>query len=90
MKPATHLAISYDDRGEFDRKRFSLPIDANTLGDFFRRSRQCGSFEKSYDKIAQPDGFALMAIRSNDRSRGVVTCTHIRTCVPEKVENKIK
>ena len=22
--------------------------------------------------------------------RGVATCTHIRTCVPEKVENKIK
>ena len=45
-----------------NRKRFN----ADTLGDFFRRSRRCGSFEKSCDKIAQPDGLALLAIRSND------------------------
>ena len=28
-----------------NRKRFSPPIDADTPGDFFRRSRRCGSFE---------------------------------------------
>ena len=69
LKPATHLVILYADRGEFDRKRFSPPIDADTLGDFFRRSRRCGSFENSCDKIAQPDGLALLAIRSNDRRK---------------------
>ena len=52
-----------------NRKRFSPPIDADTLGDFFRRSRRCGSFEKSCGKIAQPDGLALLAIRSNDRRK---------------------
>ena len=40
-------------------------IDADTPGDFFRRSRRCGSFENSCDKIAQPDGLASLAIRSN-------------------------
>ena len=69
LKPATHLAILYADRGEFDRKRFSPPIDADTLGDFFRRSQRCGSFENSCDKIAQPDGLTLLAIRSNDRRK---------------------
>ena len=48
-----------------NRRRFSPPIDADTPGDFFRRSRRCGSFENSCDKIAQPDGLALLAIRSN-------------------------
>ena len=52
-----------------NRKRFSPPIDADTPGDFFRRSRRCGSFENSCDKIAQPDGFALLAIRSNERRK---------------------
>ena len=66
FKPATHLTILYADHGEFDRKRFTPPINADTPGDFFRRSRRCGSFEKSCDKIAQPDGLALLAIRSND------------------------
>ena len=42
-KPVTHLAILYADRGEFDRKRFSPPIDADTPGDFFRRSRRSGT-----------------------------------------------
>ena len=50
-----------------NRKRFSPPIDADTPGDFFRRSRRCGSFENSCDKIAQPDGLALLAIHSNKR-----------------------
>ena len=49
--------------------RFSPPIDTDTLDDFFRRSRRCGSFEKSCDKIARPDGLALLAIRSNDRRK---------------------
>ena len=48
-------------------KRFSPPIDADTPGDFFRRSQRCGSFENSCDKIAQPDGLALLAIHSNKR-----------------------
>ena len=32
-------------------------------------SRQCGSSENSCDKIAQPDGLALLAIRSNKRRK---------------------
>ena len=52
-----------------NRKRFSPLIDADTLGKFFRRSRRCGSFEKSCDKIAQPVGLDLLAIRSNDRRK---------------------
>ena len=36
---------------------------------FFRQSRRCGSFEKSCDKIAQPDGLALLTICSNDRRK---------------------
>ena len=36
---------------------------------FFNRSRRFGGFEKSCDKIAQPDGLALIAIRSNDRRK---------------------
>ena len=52
-----------------NRKRFSPPIDAKTPGDFFRRSRRCGSFENSCDKKAQPDGLALLAIRSNKRRK---------------------
>ena len=35
LKLATHLAILYADRGEFDRQRKSQAIDAETLGDFF-------------------------------------------------------
>ena len=52
-----------------NRKRFSLAIEAETPGDFFRRSRRCGSFENSCDKIAQPDGLALLAICSNKRRK---------------------
>ena len=36
---------------------------------FFRLSRRCGSFENSCDKIAQPDGLALLAIHSNKRRK---------------------
>ena len=50
-------------------KRFSPLIDADTLADFFRRSRRCGSFETLCDKIAQPDGLTLLAIHSNDRRK---------------------
>ena len=60
--PATHLAILYANRSEFDRKQFSQLVDVDTPGDFFHRLRRCGSFENSCDKIAQPDG---LAIRSN-------------------------
>ena len=52
-----------------NRKRFSPPIDADTLGDFFRRSRRRGRFETSCDKIAQPDRLAFLAISSNDRRK---------------------
>ena len=52
-----------------NHKRFSPPINADTLGDFFRRSRRCSSFEKSCDKIAQPDGLTLLAIRSDERRK---------------------
>ena len=55
LKPTAHLAILYADRGEFDRI-FPPPINVDTFGDFFRRSRRCGSFEKLCDKIAQPVG----------------------------------
>ena len=52
--------------------QFSPPIGADTLGDFSRRSRRCGTltlfpdsiegrFEKSCDKIAQPDWLTLLA-----------------------------
>ena len=41
----------------------------DTPGDFFRRSRRCGSFVNSCDKIAQPDGLALLAIRSKKRRK---------------------
>ena len=66
LKPATHLAILYADRGEFDRKRFSPTIGVDTLGDFFA---DYGSFKNSCDIIAQPDGLTLLAIRSNDRRK---------------------
>ena len=49
-----------------NRLRFSPSIIADRLGDFFRRSRGCGSFENSCDKIAQPDGLTLRAIRSDE------------------------
>ena len=72
IKPATHLEILYAYRGEFDAKITCdfgwrpFVIDADTLSDFFHRSWRCGSFEKSCDKIAQPDELALLAISSND------------------------
>ena len=73
VKPATHLRL-YTPIGanliaSKNRKRFSPVIDADTPGEFFRRSSRCGSFEKSCDKIAQPDGLSLLAIRSNKRRK---------------------
>ena len=50
LKPATHLAILYADRSEFDH--FNLLPEKR--------------FEKSCDKIAQPDKLALLAIRSDE------------------------
>ena len=78
VKPATHLAILYADCGEFDRQRnsqrFSPPIDADTLGDFFRRSWRRGSFEKVH-MIKSPNlmgwlywRFAAMTV--DNRRRG--------------------
>ena len=55
--------------GGENRLRFSLAIDADTLGDFFRLLRRCGSFENLCDKIVQPDGLALLAIGSNKRRK---------------------
>ena len=70
-----------------NRERISPLIDADTLGDFLRRSRRfCTStsfpdyvqaisrgrvrhFEKSCDKIAQPDWLTLVAIRSDERKK---------------------
>ena len=73
LKPATHRAILYPDCGEFDRQRKSLEnrhrLMRTHLAIFFRRSRRCGSFKNSCDKIAQPDRLILLAIRSNDRRK---------------------
>ena len=69
FKPATHLVILYADHDEFDHRRLLPSIDADTHTDIFRRSQQCGSFEKSCDKIAQSDGLALLAICSNDHRK---------------------
>ena len=70
-----------------NRERNSPVIDADTLGDFLRRSRRFGSsipfpdynqvifrdrvrhFEKSCDKIAQPDWLTLVAFRSEERTK---------------------
>ena len=70
-----------------NRERISPLIDADTLGDFLRRSRRFGTsisfpdyvqaifrdrvrhFEKSCDKIAQPDWLTLVAIRSDERKK---------------------
>ena len=60
VKPATHLEILYADHSQFDHQRKS-----DTPGNIFCQSRRCGSFENSCDKISQPDGLALLAIRSN-------------------------
>ena len=53
--------------------RFYTPIAANLIAsenrDFFRRSWRCGSFENWCNKIAQPDGLAFLAIRSNKRRK---------------------
>ena len=76
----THLSILYADRSEFERKRFSPPIDTGTPGDFFRRSRQGGTstlfpgsiegrFKTSGDKISQPDWLTLLANRSDERRK---------------------
>ena len=67
LKPATHLVVFYANRSE-NCKRFSPTIDVDTPGVFFflRWLRRCdtstlflgsieGRFEKSCDKIAQPD-----------------------------------
>ena len=50
-----------------NRLRVSPSINADTLGNFFRQSRRCSSFEKSCDKIAQLGGLTLLAIRSDVR-----------------------
>ena len=58
---------------EFDRQRFSLAIDADTPGDFFRRSRRCGSFENSCDKSPNLIGWLywrFAAIKVENRGSG--------------------
>ena len=49
--------------------RFYTPLGHTWRFIFFGRSRRCGSFEKSCDEIAQHDGLAFLAIRSNDRRK---------------------
>ena len=85
LKPATHLAILYVDRGEFDRQRFSPPIDVEpATGDLFRRARRCGTstlfpgsieghFEKSCDTIVHSDSLTIWrfaAISVENRGTG--------------------
>ena len=50
LTSATHLAILYADRSEFDHQGKS-------------RANSCRYFEKFCDKIAQPDWLTLVAIR---------------------------
>ena len=74
LKPATHLAILYPNRGESDRqrsdrKRFSPPIDLDTPGSFSADRGDVAVLKISCDKIAKPDGLALLAIRSNDHKK---------------------
>ena len=61
FKPATHrrfyTPIAVNLIASENRKRFSPPIDADTPGDFFRRSRRCGSFENSCDKSPNLKGW---------------------------------
>ena len=52
------MAILYAESGEFDRKRFSPPIDADTPGDFFADHGDVAVL-KTRDKITQPDGFGF-------------------------------
>ena len=75
FKPATHLAILYADRGESPTKIASdfRAIDADTPGDFFRRSRRCGSFENSCDKSPNLMGWLywrFAAINVENRGNG--------------------
>ena len=56
-----------------NRQRFSLAIDADTPGDFFRRSRRCGSFENSCDKSPNLMGWLywrFAAINVENRGNG--------------------
>ena len=68
LKPATHLAILYADRSEFDRQRKSQAIFAtDSCGQICRFF--LANHDDVADKIAQPDGLALLAIRSSDRRK---------------------
>ena len=69
LKLATHPAILYADRREFDRKRFSPPIDADTPGNFFTDRGYAALQRCSCDKIAQPDWLTLLAIHSDERRK---------------------
>ena len=88
FKPATHLAILFADRREFDRWRKSQAIFATDrmrthLAIFFANRgdvalQPCSQapsatfilyFEKSCDKIAQPDWLTLLAIRGDVRKK---------------------
>ena len=64
-KPATHLAILYADRGEFDRHR----LMRTHLAIFFAERGDVAVLKTRCDKIAQPDELALLAIRSNKRRK---------------------
>ena len=60
LKPATHLAILYADRGEFDRTHLAI---------FFADRGDVAVSKSHCDKIAQPDGLTLLAIRSDERRK---------------------
>ena len=51
VQPATHLAILFADHSEFDRQRILPLIDADTLGDFLRRSRRFGTLNSFPDYV---------------------------------------
>ena len=62
LKPATHLAILYADRGEFDRHR----LTRTHLAIFFTDRGDVALQHCLYDKIAQPDWLTLLAIGSDE------------------------
>ena len=70
LKPATHLAILYADRGDFDRPNDFRPRLLRTHLAIFFADRGDVAVSKSHcDKIAQPDGLTVLAIRSGERRK---------------------
>ena len=63
------MAILYAESGEFDRKRFSPPIDVDTPGDFFADHGDVAVLKTHVIKSPNLMGLALLAIRSNKRRK---------------------